>query len=300
MSKKPLSSLYAIILYSAFTLSIVLLPARAHAQAAAPPATPAAPAEPVVPAVTLIGEDYHVELQVGAWFSIPSTAMYSDSEPVTVGTTTTTVNGTNNDFKKNLGLTNQIFPEAHLTVRLIPRHKLRGDYIPIFYQQSTTLASDVVFNGQTYLTGQAVASTLHLNEWKVAYEFDVLTSDRGYLGAMIAGSSLNISGAMANTAQSGTASVNILMPGLGATGRYYPAPKFSVTGEVFVFDLPGNATSTHGHIIQVDGYATFNMNKHLGVQGGFRAFDSSHVWGSPLNTGSMTVLGPYVGGTAHF
>ena len=31
MSKKPLTSLYAVILYSAFTLSIALLPARADA-----------------------------------------------------------------------------------------------------------------------------------------------------------------------------------------------------------------------------------------------------------------------------
>jgi len=305
MSKHPLRSLYAIILYSAFTLSIVLLPARARAQAPPPPAAPAAaPAEPVAPVAVVVGEEYRVEFQLGAWFSMPSTVLYSDSEPVTTTsgstTTTTTVNGTNIDYKKQLALKNQIFPEAHLTIRLLPRHKLRGDYIPIFYKQSTTLTSDVYFNGQTYLTGQAVDSTLHWNEWKLAYEFDALTSDRGYLGGMVAMSSLNVSGAMANSAQSGTASVNILMPGLGAIGRYYPAPKISLTGEFLYFDLPGSATSTHGHNMQIDAYATFNVNKHVGVQAGYRVFDTTHVFGSPLNTGSMTIGGPYLGGTAHF
>jgi hypothetical protein len=300
MSNKPLTSLYAIILYSAFTLSIALLPARAHAQAAQPPATPAAPPEPVAPVVTIIGEEYRVELSAGAWFTMPSAVTYSDTENVTSGTTTTTVTGTNIDYKKDLGLQDKVFPEVHLTIRLAPKHKLRGEYIPIFYKESATLAADLNFNGQAYLKGQAVDSTLRWNEWHVGYEFDVLTADRGYLGGIAAASSLNVSGALANTVQSGTASVNILMPGLGATARYYPASRVSVTGEVLFFDLPGGATSTHGHIVQIDGYATFNFTKHAGVKVGYRSFDTTHVFGSPLNTGSMTIRGPYVGGTAHF
>ena len=303
MQTKRLATPYAIILYSFFSVAFVTFPARAFAQAA-PPAAPApataAPAEPAVPTMVVIGEQYHAEVQVGAWFSMPSTMMYSDTESVTSGTTTTTVNGTNIDFKKDLGLANKVFPEVHLTIRLAPKHKLRGDFMPIYYKQSATLASDIAFDGQNYLKGQSVESTLRWNEWKAGYEFDVISEDRYYVGAIFAGSSLNLSGAMANSAQSGTASVNILMPGLGATARYYVAPKFSVTGEFLYFYLPGSATSTHGHVMQVDGYATFNFTKHAGVQAGFRSFDTAHVWGSPLNTGSMTIFGPYVGGTAHF
>ncbi|HVZ19578.1 MAG TPA: hypothetical protein VG871_00870, partial [Vicinamibacterales bacterium] len=249
-------------------------------------------------------EAYHVELQVGAFASMPSTVMYSDTESITTTsgstTTTTVVNGTNIDFKKQLGLKNQVFPEFHLTVRLVPKQKLRGDYIPLFYKQTATLGADVMFNGQTYLAGQTVESTLHWNEWKVAYEFDPIVSDRGYIGGMVAMNSLNLSAATANTVQSGTASVNILMPGLGATARYYAQEKLSVTGDFFVFYLPGDATSTHGHLIDVSGYATYNLNKHVGAQFGYRFFDTAHTWGSPLNTGSMQIGGPFVGGTAHF
>jgi hypothetical protein len=294
MSNKFFVSSSVAILYSVFTLSMVLLPARADAQAAQPPATPAptAPGEPVAPVVTIVGEEYHAELSVGAWFTMPSTVTYSDTEG--------TVSGTNIDFKKDLGLKDKMFPDVHLTVRLAPRHKLRGEYIPILYKQSATLSADLNFNGQAYLKGQAVDSTLRWNAWHAAYEFDVLTADRGYLGAIAAASSLNISGSTASTTQFGTASVNILMPGLGATARYYPASKVSVTGDVLFFDLPGGATSTHGHILEIDGYATFNFTKHAGVRAGYRSFDTTHVWGSPLNTGSMTIRGPYVGGTAHF
>ena len=296
------------ILYSAFALGLALSPARALAQAAAPPAQtpPATPAraEPVAPIVAIIGEEYRAELQVGAWVTMPSTVLFSDTESrsATVNgvTTTTVVNGTSVDFKGNLGLKNKVFPEAHLTIRLAPKHKLRGEYIPIYYKQTAVIGTDFKFNGQTYLAGQTVESTLRWNEFHVAYEFDPLVVDRGYIGGMAAVTSLNLSGATANTAQSGTASVNIIMPGLGVTGRYYASGNLSVTGDFMMFYLPGSDASTHGHVINAGGYATYNFTKHAGVQFGYRFINSEHTWGSPLNTGSLTIGGPFVGGTAHF
>ncbi len=308
MTTTPLGSLYRIILYSAFVTAMVCRPSLARAQAAPAPQTPApaapAQAETPLPVITIVGEEFRVELQVGAWITMPTTVMYSDTEDITVtsGTTTTTtaLNGTLLDFKRDLGLNNQTFPEAHLTVRLAPKHKLRGEYIPIFYKQTAVIASTFNFNGQTYKAGDTVESTMHWNEWQFAYEFDPLVVDRGYIGGVVAVSSMNVSGATADSAQSGTASVNILMPGLGVTARYYAASKLSVTGDFMFFDLPGSETSTHARSVDISGYATFNFNKHIGAQVGYRSYDASHVWGSPLNTGQFTIRGPFVGGTAHF
>ena len=305
VSLKELENMTKTFLYSVFAFACVLAPAQALAQATPPPAPAPAPAEPVAPVIAIVGEEYRAELQIGAWISMPSTVLYSDTESIsttTNGTTTTTVvNGTNIDFKNLLGLKNQVFPEAHLTIRLAPKHKLRGEYIPIFYKETVaSLASDFKFNGQTYLAGQTVESTMHWNEWNVAYEFDPLVADRGYIGGMVAVTSLNLSGATANTAQSGTASVNIIMPGLGVTGRYYASGNLSVTGDFLIFDLPGSDTSTHGRVFNIGGYLTYNINKHIGAQVGYRYLNTSHTWSSPLNTGSMTIGGPFVGGTAHF
>jgi hypothetical protein len=271
---------------------------RADAQTALTPAPAAQAATPTEPTDSLY-ERYHVELSGGAWFTMPSTALFSDSENVTSGSTTTTVNGTSIDFKQ-LGLINKTFPDAHLTIRLAPKHKLRGEFIPIKYKQSTTLPTDVVTSGQTYLRGQAIQTELRWNEWNLGYEFDFMSSPTGYLGAVAAVTRLNVSGAIANGAQSGTATVNIVMPGLGATARYYVRPQVSLTGGLIAFYLPGGDTSTHGHSIEIDGYATVNASKYLGVQAGYRSFIMSYAWQSPLSSSSMTIGGPYLGGTLHF
>src|SRR4051812_19379391 len=174
VSLKQLENMTKTFLYSVFALGVALAPGRASAQAVPPaapaPAQAAAPAEPVAPLIAIVGEEYRVELQVGAWVTMPSTVMYSDTETLsttTNGTTTTTVvNGTNVDFKGLLGLKNQVFPQAHLTIRLAPKHKLRGEYIPVHYKQTVTNVGETFkFNGQTYTAGQTVESTMRWNEW---------------------------------------------------------------------------------------------------------------------------------------
>jgi len=314
MTHKPLTSLYGNILYSVCVTALLLWASPARAQVIPPapapnpnppPAQPGSTGGPQAPEYFVIGEEYRVEVSIGAWFTRPSTVNYSDSETVTSTvnnvTTTTTLNGTLIDFRSLLGLQKDPFPEFHVTVRVAPKQKVRGEYIPLRYQQAVNpLTSDFNFNGQVYKAGQAVESTYHWNEWKAIYEYDALTFDRGFVGGEAAISSMNISAATANSVQSGTASVNILMPGLGVIGRYYLWKKMSVTVDFFGFYLPGNETSTHAHSAEIDGYATYNFNKHVGASVGVRAWDAMHVWGSPLNTGEVKIVGPYVSGTARF
>src|SRR5436853_7111058 len=102
-------------LYSVFAFGATLAPSSVFAQAPPAPAAAQTPAsEPVAPVIAIIGEEYHVELQVNGFLSMPTTVLYSDTESTTStvnGTSTTTVvNGTLVDFKTLLGLKNQVFP----------------------------------------------------------------------------------------------------------------------------------------------------------------------------------------------
>jgi hypothetical protein len=294
------------IFLTATVLALALHSSPARAQAAQPPAQPAQPAQPAppssvpVPSFVPVGETYHFEVSVEDWSTLPSTMMYSDTEVVTSGTTSTTVVGTNINFKEQLGLHNQWFPAFHVVIRPRPKHKIRFDFYPLYYKESATLFANINFNGQTYLAGQTVASTLYWNEWQFGYEYDALTFDRGYIGGVVGMNFYSVSGQLSNGSQEGTAGVHIPMPGLGAIARYYATPRVSFVAAYTGYFLPGGDTSTHGHVNDVDLYGVINISKYIGIQGGYRFFNASHRFDSPVNTGNFTLGGGFLGGTFRY
>jgi hypothetical protein len=306
MRQNPLSSLKTLstaIVAIAFALVLTSSPARA--QSAQPPAQPAQPAPPPssvpVPSFGPIGETYRIEISVEGWSTLTSTMMYSDTETVTSGSTSTTVIGTDINFKDQLGLPVQTWaPAFHVVIRPQPKHKIRADYYPLHYKESATLFAPINFNGQTYLAGQNVASTLDWNEWQFGYEYDALTFERGYVGGVVGMNLYSISAQLSNGTQAGSASVRIPMPGLGAIARYYATPRVSFVAAYTGYFLPGGATSTHGHVNDVDLYGTINISKYLGIQGGYRFFNAAHRFDSPVNTGDFTLGGGFLGGTFRY
>jgi hypothetical protein len=288
-------------------LALLMMSSPARGQAAQPPAQPATPSSEPVPSFVPIGENYHFEVSVEGWSTLPSTTMYSDTETITTtpasGTTpavTTTVTGTNIDLKQQLGLHNQWFPAFHVVIRPQPKHKIRFDFYPLYYKESATLSAPINFNGQTYLAGQTVASSLYWNEWQLGYEYDALTFDRGYIGAVVGANFYAVSGQLSDGSQAGAAGVHIPMPGLGAIARYYATSRFSVTGAFTGYYLPGGSASTHGHVLDLDLYATINISKYVGIQGGYRLFDAAHHFDSPVNTGDFLINGGFIGGTIRY
>src|SRR5262249_386334 len=120
MRLNPLRALFTLSTVVVLALLMLSSPVRAqqpppHPAPPAQPAQPALPAAEPVPSFVPIGETYHFEVSVDAWSTLPSTMKYSDTETVTSGTTTTTVVGTNINFKEQLGLHNQWFPAFHVT-----------------------------------------------------------------------------------------------------------------------------------------------------------------------------------------
>jgi hypothetical protein len=140
-----------------------------------------------------------------------------------------------------------------------------------------------------------VSSTLTWNALKFGYEYDFLNTERYFVGGLVEVKDVAVSGTLSDSAGPSTASVQVPMPGIGGTVRYYLLPKLSVTGEGVFFGLPGSAfASTSGHAVDVDAYATFNVVRYAGVQLGFRSFNVTYT--EPQNMGTFRVRGVYVGG----
>jgi hypothetical protein len=89
------------------------------------------------------------------------------------------------------------------------------------------------------------------------------------------------------------------IPALGGTFRIYPIPQASVTGEVTVFRLPENIVrNTKARYIDVDFYGTFNVNRYVGGQLGYRSFDLGYSDTTFL--GDLRLKGFYFGAVVRY
>lgn len=269
-----------LLLRVALTLSCVLAAASASAQYRPRPL-----ADPAT------GERYHVEASAGFWF--PGADM-------TISSQSLGILGSTIDFKKDLGLTDQRFSELHLVLRPSKRHKFRFQYIPVLYDQSTTLAREIVFNGQRYQVGLPVNSTLDWKAYRFGYEYDVISRDRGFAGVVL---DLKYTDVTANLASplspAEFTQVKVPIPALGGIFRVYPIPNVSITGEVTGFKLPeGLFSDKQGHYVDVDFYGTLNFTNYIGAQVGYRSFDVGYI--VKTDTGSFQLRGWYLGVVARY
>jgi hypothetical protein len=283
MTNRPAVRLYSLTsLTTSLTLAFLIVSAPARAQFQPRPVSDPA-----------TGERYHIEGGVGLWF--PTADMQ-------ISSTSLNLVGTLIDFKKDLGLTDQHFPELHLVLRPAKSHKFRLQYIPLSYTQSATLTTNIVFNGQLYAVGLPVNSTLEWKAWRLGYEYDFLVKDRGFGGFLFDVKYTEVSATLASPVRSDFAQAKAPIPTIGGIFRVYPVPNISITGEVTGFTLGWLPKSlikdTTGHFADIDFYATLNFTNNIGVQGGFRSFDVGY--GLKTDTGQFTVRGPYLGLVARY
>jgi hypothetical protein len=237
------------------------------------------------------GERYHIEAAAGLWF--PTAQMTISSESINIP-------GSTIDFKKDLALTDQRFPELHLELRA-DRHKFRFQFIPIKYEQTGTLTRDIIFNGQRYRLGVPVKSTLDWKAYRIGYQFDVVRRNRVFAGFILDLKQTDVTATLATVSPGLTefARARAPIPAVGGVVRGYVVPNISITAEVTGFKLPASLIKdTTGHYLDVDVYGTVNFTNNVGVQVGYRSFDVGYVVES--DTGSFTLKGMFFGIVARY
>jgi hypothetical protein len=263
----------------ALALWFILQAAPARAQFQAPPLDDPA-----------TGERYHIEGAVGLWF--PSANMSISSESLGIP-------GSTIDFKKDLGLQDQHFPEVHLELRPARRHKFRFQYIPITYDQTATPTREIIFNGQAYQIGVPVHSTIDWKAYRAGYEYDFLTTNRWFAGFIADLKYTDVTANLTTSTISEFTHAQAPIPALGGVFRIYPVANISITGEITGFDLPQNLIkNSSGHYVDVNVYGTLNFTENIGVQVGLRSFDVGYA----INTdsGSFTLTGVFFGVVARY
>jgi hypothetical protein len=237
-----------------------------------------------------LSETYMVEASAGWWN--PSTNMSITSESLGIL-------GSRIDFEDDLGLTRKNLKEMHVVFHPARKHKLRFQYIPIDYKQSTTLRRDIIFNGQRYNVGLPVISELDWKAFRYTYEYDFLSMSRGFGGFLLDLKQTNITATLRSPLLEEYTKLKAPVPSIGGIARVYVSPAVSVTGELSGIKIPTrDSYDFSGNYFDLDVYGTVNFNRNIGAQFGFRSFDIDAVIDD--DSGAMTLKGFYFGAVARF
>ena len=225
-------------------------------------------------------ERYHIEASAGFWFPtadirVADTAL-SQRTPI--------------DLKNDLGLTDQRFSEVQLVLKPGIKHKLRFQSIPISYNQTAKPTRAITFNGKTY-NGVQVASTFDWKAYRFGYEYDFVSTNLGFVGAIVELKYSDVQASLTSTAANGITSVRAPIPAVGGIVRVYLVPAVSLTGELTGIKIASSNTR-QGHYTDFDIYGTANFTKNVGAQVGFRSLDVGYLLDQ--DSGSMTVKGAFV------
>jgi hypothetical protein len=238
-----------------------------------------------------VGEKYHIEASAEFWF--PAATINASVENFGIS-------GTLIDFKTDLGLKDRKLPDFRLVLSPSRRHKFRFEFIPIKYDQSATLRRRVVFNGIAYDIGLPVKSELYWKAYQGAYEFDVVSNDRGFAGFVVEAKYTDVQIKLdATPIAIEQKRAQAVIPAIGGIGRVYVVPNVSITGELVGFKLPKNlAKDVDAHYVDFDLYGTVNFTNNVGAQIGYRSLDVGYIVSA--DTGAFKLKGMYLGLVARY
>jgi hypothetical protein len=237
------------------------------------------------------GETYRIEGAAGLWF--PSANINATSEGLGI-------EGTTIDFKTDLGLQDKKLPDVRLVLRPSRRSKFRFEFIPIKYRQTSTVRRRIVFNGIAYNVGLPVTSELYWKAYRIAYEFDFISNDRGFAGFVVEAKYTDVNILLdASPVAVEFARARAPIPALGGIGRVYVVPNISITGEFTGFRLPKDLVrDSSAHYVDFDLYGTVNFTDNIGAQIGYRSLDVGYIVDD--DSGNFELKGIYFGVVARY
>jgi hypothetical protein len=224
----------------------------------------------IIPAVLLLTpllrahegiERFRVELTASAWLVNPSGTIQSGIVPVDLQRDLQLENWTTHFFGK-------------LVVKPARRHRLMVEGIPYRLNGAATISREIVFAGRTYNIQDFVTSTADINYIAGAYQYDVVSRDRGHFGILAGVGYVDATGALTsrNFGFSGTEHQSFPFPQAGAEGRALLLPHrhlLEIDGE-----LKGMPLGRYGHYLQFAMHGGVNVGRHLTFQAGYMFADA--------------------------
>jgi hypothetical protein len=244
---------------------------------------------------TTVGDKYKIEGGVDFWFPTAELTVASGGSGALSG-----IPGTEINAKRDLGLVDKKLPQLNLVLKAGQRHKLRMQFVPIKYEQTSVLARQIDFNGQRYTVGLPVNSTLNWKALRLGYEYDFVVKSRGYGGFIIEDKQTDVRVDLATPLiKPQFAHAQVPIPALGGIARVWVVPRMNVTAEVTGFKIPDSIEGRYNaHYVDVDLYGTINATNNVGVKVGYRSLDLSYKFQE--DAGAFTLKGMYLGAVVRY
>lgn len=240
-----------------------------------------------------IGEDYHIEAAYGWWNAEPSLIVNSESLGII---------GTDIDLVSDLGIEKHRLGKFDLVLKPARKHRFRFQRLPIKYETDAfQVRREFVFNGQRYTIGLPVTTEVDFTTYRFGYEYDFLYYRRGFFGALIDLKYTNVDVNLSSPIGAEFVSAAAPIPTVGFVGRGYVLPNLAVNAELSFFRMPDNLKEQiegEGSYTDFDLHATYNFNKYVGAQMGWRR--TSIFYNVDLDTGDLKFKGLYFGGVVRY
>jgi hypothetical protein len=240
-----------------------------------------------------IAEDYHIEAAYGWWNAEPSLIVNSESLGIL---------GTDIDLIADLGIQKHKLGKFDLVLKPSKKHRFKYQHLPIKYSTDAfPVQRSFIFNGQQYNIGLPVTTTVDFSTDSFGYEYDFIHMPWGFIGASINMKLTNIDVDLQSPIGAEFFKQAAPIPSFGFAGRGYITPNLSVDTEFTFFRIPKSLEEQldgDGSYNDFDLHATYNVNKYVGAQLGWRK--TTIFYQAEFDTGDLKFSGLYFGGVVRY
>ena len=244
------------------------------------------------PQTESVGEQYHIELTYGWWDASPSLIVNSESLNIL---------GSDVDLIQDLGIEQKKLGKINVVLRPGKKHRLRFERLPIHYEADATVKRSFVFNGQNFNVGLPVQTVANFDTYRFGYEYDFIYKPKGFFGVLFDLKYTDVNVELNSPIGAEFTKAIAPIPTIGFVGRVYPHRNLAINGEFSLFRMPeGLATKLEGGgtYTDYDFNATYNFNRYVGAQFGYRKVDI--LYDVDNDTGALKFTGLYFGSVIRY
>ena len=239
-----------------------------------------------------VGEQYRIELAYGWWDPSPTLIVNSESLDIL---------GSDVDLIQDLGIEQKKLGKINVVLRPGKKHRLRFERLPIHYEADATVKRSFVFNGQNFNVGLPVQTLANFDTYRFGYEYDFIYKPKGFFGVLFDLKYTDVNVELNSPIGAEFTKAIAPIPTIGFVGRVYPHRNLAINGEFSLFRMPeGLATKLEGGgtYTDYDFNATYNFNRYVGAQLGYRKVDISYDVDN--DTGALKFTGLYFGSVIRY